>query len=536
MSQLLQAWPERHAQRSPEHTAVVLGADRLSYAELDSTSNRIARALKANGCRKGDRICFSIPKSPVSLATILGILKADCIYTPIDPAGPARRAGEILAACGCSMLLFTDAALPLVNELAADAQRRGALVLGRMERGSAKGSAFAPAFSLDEIDTLPSGRLQSKNSSGDPAYILFTSGSTGKPKGVVITHANVIAFIDWAVRYFSIQMTDRNSGHIPLYFDLSVFDMFGSLAAGAELHLIPAEYNLFPNKLAEFIRSSELTQWFTVPSTLNLMARFDVVRHNDFPSVKRVVWCGEVLPTPSLKYWMTRLPARSFTNLYGPTEATIASSYYTIPECPASEKTEIPIGVPCDGESLLVLDAQMKELPPGEIGDLYIGGVGLSPGYWNDPARTAEVFVRNTSGSGPHERIYRTGDLAKKGSDGLIYFAGRADTQIKSRGYRIELGEIESALHTIPALVESAVVAVTGDGFEGATICCAFVSGGGEGVTPLQLRKHLSELLPDYMLPSRWMRMDQLPKNANGKIDRPAIVESFRQESLMMAK
>jgi amino acid adenylation domain-containing protein len=472
----------------------------------------------------------------MSLATILGILKADCIYTPIDPAWPARRAGEILSACGCRILLFADAAIPLVNELMSDPHRSATLVAGRMERGSAGGVTFATAFTLDDIDALASGRLQYENSPADPAYLLFTSGSTGKPKGVVITHANVTAFIDWAVGYFGMQQDDRISGHIPLYFDLSVFDMFGSLAAGAELHLIPAQYNMFPNKLAEFIRTSGLTQWFTVPSTLNLMAKFDVVRTNDFPSVKRVLWCGEVLPTPSLRYWMTRLPDRKFTNLYGPTEATIASSYYTIPKCPESDKAEIPIGVPCDGESLLVLDEEMKPLPPGEIGDLYIGGIGLSPGYWNDPEKTAAVFVRNTSGTGPHERIYRTGDLAKMGADGLVYFAGRADTQIKSRGYRIELGEIETALHTIPVLVEGAVVALKGEGFEGATICCAFVSGGGEGVTPVQLRKLLSELLPEYMSPSRWMRMEQLPKNANGKIDRPMIVDSFRRETLPAVK
>src|SRR3989449_823116 len=255
--------------------------------------------------------------------------------------------------------------------------------------------------------------------------------------------------------------------------------------------LVPPGLSWLPNGLAEFIRASELTQWFSVPSLLSYMAKFDVVEFNDFPTLRRLLWCGEVFPTPALRYWMARLPNVTFTNLYGPTEATIASSYYTVPRCPEDDRAAIPIGTPCEGEELLVLDEALRRVSPGEVGELYIRGVGLSPGYWRDPEKTRAVFLRNPFSSDPADRIYRTGDLARIGDDALVYFLGRADSQIKSRGYRIELGEIEAALNAVSCLQECAVVAIPTDGFEGTAICCAYVPRPGVPVTPAELRRDL---------------------------------------------
>src|SRR5206468_830593 len=225
-------------------------------------------------------------------------------------------------------------------------------------------------------------------------------------------------------------------------------------------YLVPPDLSLFPTRLADFIRSNQLTQWFSVPSLLTYMANLDAIRFGDFPDLKRLLLCGEVLPTPTLIHWMRRLPHVRFTNLYGPTETTIVSSYYTVPICPTDEREPIPIGTACDGEELLVLDGQLRPVAPGDIGELYIRGVGLSPGYWRDLEKTRSAFLPYPGGAGPQDRIYKTGDLARRGADGLVYFVGRADTQIKSRGYRIELGEIETALHSLPGLRESAVVAI----------------------------------------------------------------------------
>jgi acyl-coenzyme A synthetase/AMP-(fatty) acid ligase len=223
---------------------------------------------------------------------------------------------------------------------------------------------------------------------------------------------------------------------------------------------------------------------------------------------------------------MQRLPHARFTNLYGPTETTISSSYYDVPRCPADARAAIPIGSPIPGEELLVLDARLRPVPGGETGELHIAGAGLSPGYWRDPARTAEAFVPLPGRAG--ERLYRTGDLARVDAEGFVHFLGRADTQVKSRGHRIELGEIEAALHAQASLRESAVVAIASTGFEGALICCAFVPERAGGANADTLRKGLTRLLPGYMLPARWLCCEALPKNESGKIDRVALRAAFQ--------
>jgi acyl-coenzyme A synthetase/AMP-(fatty) acid ligase len=224
---------------------------------------------------------------------------------------------------------------------------------------------------------------------------------------------------------------------------------------------------------------------------------------------------------------MERLPKVRFSNLYGPTEATIASSFYDVQSIPTDPKAAIPIGTACDGEQLLVLDDKLQPLPPREIGDLYIAGAGLSPGYWRDAQKTTDAFLPNPRSADPADRLYRTGDLAWQDEDGLVYFVGRADSQIKVRGYRIELGEIETALHSPGKLQECAVVAIPTDNFGGWMICCAYVPRSGDDVTVNSLREHLKTLVPTYMFPARWTVYDALPKNANGKIDRPRLKESF---------
>ena len=511
MQSLLQHWVTEQAERRPDARALVMNEERVTYGQLEESSNRLARLLKEAGCKKGDRVCFLIPKSPAAYISMLGILKADCVHVPLDTSSPAPRLTRIVESCEPRFILGAGSVANLLDELMSEDRFRSSVSIGWMSADAA-GRNFEVRFSIDDLESYSGAPLDYQNRREDPAHILFTSGSTGMPKGVVITHSNVIHFIEWANRYFGICPSDRLSAHPPLHFDLSTFDMFGAFAAGAELHLVSPTLNLLPHKMADFIRSSELTQWFSVPSILSYMAKFNVVSYNDFPTLKRVLWCGEVFPTPPLIYWMERLPKVSFTNLYGPTEATIASSYYTVPECPKDERAAIPIGTSCGGEDLMVLDDDLRPVPQGEIGNLYIRGVGLSPGYWRDREKTDAVFLPNPQSSEPEDRVYKTGDLARIGADGLVYFLGRADSQIKSRGYRIELGEIESALNAIDGLEECAVVAVNSDGFEGATICCAYAPQAGIQVAPNILREKLSKVLPSYMMPSKWMAFDKTPE------------------------
>ena len=495
MIERLQNWVAEQSQRRPEATALVLGSERMSYGQLEDRSNQVARMLRSGGCRRGERVCLLLPKSSAAIVGILGVLKADCIYVPLDPSCPVARLAKIVETCENRWMLVTGAGGTVADQVSGEYFTGPGLRIGCLDDCGAAGVNRKPEFSLADLSAFSSEPLDSLNKSRDPAYIMFTSGSTGSPKGVVITHSNVIHFVEWAVPHFGIDETDRLSCHSPLHFDLSVFDIFGAFAAGAELHLATPELNVLPNKLADFIRDSELTQWFSVPSVLNYMAKFDVVKADDFPRLKRLLWCGEVLPVPALAYFMKRLPHVSFTNLYGPTEATIASSYYDVPACPEDDETVIPIGRPCGGEELFVLDENLRTVEPGQTGHLYIQGVGLSPGYYKDPHKTAESFVRNPFSSDSSDKIYRTGDLAKVGGNGLVYFLGRHDSQIKSRGHRIELGEVSTALNDagISKGICCRFVAVPTGGFEGMTICCAYVTLPHRDVSPAKLRGELDQ-------------------------------------------
>lgn len=496
--------------------------ERITYAELDRLGDRLAAQLVDAGCQPGDRVGLLIPKRPMAIVAMQAVLKAGGVYVPLDAESPPARLGRIVDAAEPRLLLSVPEA----------AQRLD---------GLAETLALPPVWSV-EAEPIAGERVQSERSragwdvdapppqvrvgADDPAHLLFTSGSTGQPKGVVITHRNVTAFVEWGVRAFDMRAGDRNSGHPPLHFDLSTFDMYATFSAGAELHLVPPTMSPDPHALARLIRERELTQWFSVPSVLTYMAKFDAVAENDFPALERLLWCGEVLPTPVLAHWMRRLPHVSFTNLYGPTEATIASSWYTMPGVPKDETVPVPIGTACDGEELLVLDEELLATPVGEIGDLYIAGVGLSPGYWRDEEKTAAAFLPDPRAAEQDgARIYKTGDLARVDEQGLVHFLGRADSQIKSRGYRIELGEIESALNAVDGIRECAVVGVEAEGFEGVSICAAYVSDA--DLEPTALRRELTDVLPAYMLPAQWLALETLPKNQNGKIDRPELRERF---------
>ena len=525
MTRLLQDWVTEQAGRRPESPAIVSPDGCLDYAQLDTLSNQLARLLHEVGCQRFDRIALLMPTMPAAIVGLLGIYKADCIYVPIDTASPVSRIRKILESCENTFVLAAGPVTPLLRELLADQAWRERLQIGWLEYDAPPDVNVA--FTLSDVARTSASPWSARNGSSDPAHILFTSGSTGVPKGVVLTHASVIHFIDWATQYFGMDASDRACMHPPLHFDMSMLDLFSMMAVGGQLHLIPRDLSPLPNALADFIRRAELTQWYSVPPVLNYLAKFDAVRFNDFPAMRRVLWCGDVLPTPALIYWMQRLPHATFANLYGPTEAAISSSCYTVPECPQDPQASIPIGTACAGEELLVLDESLRPVAPGDTGDLYIGGVGLAAGYWRDADRTAAVFVHHPQRAG--ERIYKTGDLARIGEDGQVYFLGRSDSQIKSRGYRIELGEIEAALNAIAGIEECAVVAVGTDAFEGVSICCAYVPAPDAKLPPSVIRRELSRLVPAYMLPTRWRAFEQFPRNASGKIDRRRLKHAFEE-------
>jgi len=522
---LLQERVSRTCEAWATETAVKMGAQRLTYEELERASNRLARLLIEQGVGPGERVCLLQPKAPVAVVSMLATLKAGAVYVPLDIASPAARVQSIVDSAQPRMVLASEAAGALARELTCGGARLGSIGASA-KLGSVEGHVERAAFQPDAIETLDDGPLPRIGTAQDPAHILFTSGSTGTPKGVVITHAMVAAFLDWALPYFGHRPGDRISGHPPLHFDLSTFDIYGTLSSGGELHLVGPEV-LLPGQLARFIREGQLTQWFSVPSTFAYMVRGNAIEQDDFATLERIVWCGEVLPPAVLAHWMERVRQPSYTNLYGPTEATIASSFHTVEEPPRDTGTPIPIGRPCAGEDIVVLDEQLREVQGGKLGELYIAGAGLSPGYWRDERKTAAAFVVHPQSG---RRLYRTGDLGRRDEQGVLHYVGRVDSQIKSRGYRIELGEIETALSAVKGVAECAIVAVPSEGFEGTAICCAWTAQlDADELDPTGLRRALGRTLPSYMLPARWLRFEQLPKNVSGKIDRRLLKEKFAE-------
>ncbi|HKN47020.1 MAG TPA: AMP-binding protein, partial [Candidatus Polarisedimenticolia bacterium] len=266
MPELLQDWVTLQAGRRPDAPAVLGGTDALTYGGLEDLSNRVASALKEEGCLKGDRVCLLMPKSPTAIACLLGIYKADCLYVPLDPGCPALRLGMIIASCESRFILAAGPVGPILDEALAGPAGGPPPAVGWMDARPPVATSFKARFDLSGVLSRPARPIRCRNTREDPAHILFTSGSSGTPKGVVVTHDSVIRFVEWARDYFSLGSSDRLSGHPPLHFELSFLDVFGAFAAGAELHLVPSELSLSPHKLGDFIRSRRLTQWFSVPA------------------------------------------------------------------------------------------------------------------------------------------------------------------------------------------------------------------------------------------------------------------------------
>jgi amino acid adenylation domain-containing protein len=351
------------------------------------------------------------------------------------------------------------------------------------------------------------------------AYLLFTSGSTGVPKGVAVSHANVRHYLDYTLRRWRVTEQDRLSQTFDMTFDLSVNDQFLAYEAGACVCCPPAHLVSKPGK---FIGESALTVWYAVPSVGLLMKRFGMLKPGAYPGLRLVLSCGEALPREFAEAWAAAAPNAVVENVYGPTEATITCSAYTwnpVRSPAECEQGIVPIGEMYPGMTGLVVDSTLREVEPGEVGELLLAGPQVTRGYWEDPEKTAAAFVEVPGRAGIH---YRTGDLVRRGLPGSpMTYRGRVDNQVKVSGHRVELGEIEAVLREVSG--RDAVVVVgwprTETGFSAVS---AFVQGG-----PLdeeRIRSELGSRLPDYMVPRELIALESIPLNSNGKFDRPALV------------
>jgi amino acid adenylation domain-containing protein len=501
----------RAAHANPANTAVAMGDDALSYGELEVLSSQLATLLATTGVVPGDRVCLCQRKGPDAVVAILGALKAGATCVPLDVDAPLPRLRAMSEAVRPRVVLGDRATEPLLPSL------WPAATIGSLDDGLGAAS-FGRADVLAQPPRAPAVATAPE---AEVAQIMFTSGSTGTPKGVSMTHTGLGAFIAWAASYFGYRPDDRMSCHSPFFFDMSTLDLFGAFAAGAAVHLIPPG-PLSPQQVVDFVKEAGITQWYSVPGVLGYLVEADVLEHGCMPSLRRIISGGDVLRPKVLRHWMEHVPHARYVNLYGPTEGSIASTYHEIRE-PPGDDLPLPVGVACAGEAVYVLDEQGRPRADGALGEICLGGVGVGPGYWEDPVRTAQAFVHVPALG---LRMYRTGDLGRM-QDGVLHFVGRRDAQIKTRGYRVELGDVEAGLATIADIADCVVVGVPAPGFEGKELCCAWIARSPGCVTSSSLRRQAAAVLPAYMVPSRWRELQALPRTANGKHDRRAIAQLF---------
>jgi amino acid adenylation domain-containing protein len=506
---------ERAAGARPDHPAVLDGDVHLTYAELLGRSRRIAATLRESGVRPGDRVGVWLPKSLDAVAALYGVLGAGAAYVPLDPKAPVARSATIAGDAGARVVLTSA---KKARDWPAMVEQSGtveALVVLDRDAIDAVESPVTTRWSDELADDAPLDRVPPDAL----AYILYTSGSTGQPKGVMLSHRNALAFVDWAVRATKLGPDDRLSSHAPFHFDLSVFDLYASARVGATVALVPHRAMVFPVELARWIAATAITTWYSVPSALTLLVTNAELEAGAFPHLRTVIFAGEVFPTPYLARCMELLPHASFWNWYGPTETNVCTAFL-VPSAPDPGDPPVSIGGPIDGVDTIVVDEAGAAVEAGADGELLVSGPTVTCGYWNDAPRTAERLAQLPSRSDDQRVWYRTGDLVVEEDGGTYRFRGRRDHQVKSRGYRIELGEIEAALHRHPDIADATVVAVPDELVTNRLR--AFVVATGE-LSDADLSRHVADLVPPYMVPERFDRLDAMPRTSTGKVDRQAL-------------
>lgn len=480
----------------------------LTYEQLDRESNRIGRYLLRMGIRKGDVIAIFNEKSPSAYCLMFGCLKIGAIYTNLDISSPWARIQKILHTCEPKAVFVDQEDGALSGEFKRDFPGLTVVHL--------KGEKFRADVTGEKED-----RLKESNDihGGDPAYIMFTSGSTGFPKGAVMSHNNLLNFIQWGRVTFQVTKDDILTNANPIYFDNSVFDLYTSIFNGATL--VPLGHELVKNakELVRAINASGCTIWFSVPSLLVYLLTTRALSKEDFKTITRISFGGEGFPKNKLKQLFELFGSRvTLYNVYGPTECTCICSSYIIGEKDFENMNELaPLGfmAPNFGYEILPLDESQPN-----TGELALTGPCVGLGYYNDAERTQKSFVQNPVKK-YHERMYRTGDLVERVPNGHIYFRGRVDNQIKHMGYRIELEEVEAAFSTLSYINEVGVIYEKLNAELGQIK--AFVSVGEPGIDNRQILHDIKDLLPPYMIPRIVEILDVLPKNANGKIDRKQL-------------
>jgi D-alanine--poly(phosphoribitol) ligase subunit 1 len=472
----------------------------ISFSELDNFSDKIALEIhsKTNNCKQP--IAVYLPKSSWSIVSFIGVFKSGNFYIPLDIKSPGSRILNIIETLDSSYIITNFE------------QKDNLIQLGYKGNVICIEDAIHNDTSHDDITKLK--RISNSIIDLDPVYSIFTSGSTGVPKGVLISHKGVIDFIQWAIHTYKITEKAIIGNQVPLHFDMSVLDMYLMIFAGATLHIIPEDQFTFPIKLMEYVNDKEINFIFWVPSVLNNISNFDTFSTIKPTSLSKILFAGEAMPNKHLNYWRKNYPNALYSNLYGPTEITVIATYYILNRTFKDDES-LPIGKACKNVQTQIITNEGELVKKGHIGELIIRGSLVASGYYNNNEKTKEAFVQNPLHNSYPDIVYKTGDLVYENDLNEMIFVGRKDSQIKHLGYRIELGEIETAILGIEGVGNSCVIYD-----EQQKIIVAFVSSKKAGVV---IRKELLHNIPKYMIPTKWIHLDQFPLNPNGKMDRKEL-------------
>lgn len=490
---------ENSASRFPEKIVFSEEKKQISYGQLEKTAKAMGSSIikTAQGVYKRPIVVF-LDKGIDVLISFMGIVYSGNFYTPIDVHMPVSRINKILETLQPEMMITDEEHLHLVKETA-----------------FAKHVLLFQEAAQAEILTEQLENIRERMTDTDLLYILFTSGSTGTPKGVTICHKSVIDYTDYITDKFDITEKEIFGNQAPFYFDNSILDIYCTLKAGATMHIIPKELFGQPVLLLEYLKDQRINIIFWVPSALIMVSKLKAFRNVDISeTLRKVLFCGEVMPNKQLNIWRKYLPDVLYANLYGPTEITDACTCYVV-DREFEDNEPLPIGTPMGNTGILVLNEGDELVKGDEIGELCVRGTCLSPGYYNNPEKTREAFIQNPLNKAYLEWIYRTGDLVRYNEYGELIYLSRKDFQIKHMGHRIELGEIENAVSSM----------------EGMSSCCClydekrskivlFIE---EDLEKETIINGIKNLVPDYMYPGKVIKLDKLPMNANGKTDRVAL-------------
>ncbi|MBR0414975.1 MAG: AMP-binding protein [Clostridia bacterium] len=491
---------EKTVKAYPDKIGFADASREVTFLETDLHVRAIGSALCACGEKRA--VAILIDKTVNCIEAMLGALYAGDYYIVMDVHSPGERINGILNILD-NPLVITDKDSEFV---ATDIGKEYLLYEELVQT---------------KIDDELLSQKRKTMCDLDTAYILFTSGSTGMPKGTVISHRALISYINWVTEEFGFNEETVFGSQTPLYFSMSVTDFYSTIKCGCTYHIIPKQHFTFPLNLVEYLNDNKINTIYWVPTAISILSNwkvFDVIKPQ---YLKTVLFAGEVMPTKQLNYWIHHLnPAITYANLFGPTETTDICAFYVL-DRDFSDSDTIPIGKACDNCDSFVVNSEGKLSAPGEEGELYVRSSFMANGYYKNPEKTAEVFVQNPLHNNYPETVYRTGDIVKQNERGELVYITRKDFQIKRSGYRIELGEIEAGANSVEKVKSCACV------YDKKADLLVLIYEGAVKDTAVVLeavRNHV----PAYMVPDEVIRIKEMPINANGKLDRKALLATYK--------